>query len=474
MMANSARDPYWQAGVRREILDHPESREEIEDECAVCHMPMGRFQSRHEGKKGEVFTHIAAGGADRMSEISLDGVSCSLCHQIAPDKLGTPDSYVGGFVIDTEKRTGRSEYGPFKVEDGQNRIMRTSSGGYRPTESPHVRQSELCATCHTLITKALGPGGQVIGRLPEQMPYQEWYASSFRESQSCQNCHMPKVEEPTRVAVTLGPFREEMGRHEFTGANFFMLRMLNKFRGELDVSALPAEFEAAAVRTTKSLQNSAAKVSVTGVRMEGGRLQADVSVENLGGHKFPTGYPSRRTWLHVTVRDRENRLVFESGALAADGSIRGNDNDADAARFEPHYAEIASPDQVQIYEDIMVGADGVPTTGLLRAVRFVKDNRLLPKGFDKRAVDAEIAPQGAAMDDADFTGGRDTVRYRIDTGGAPGPFVVAAELWFQPVSYRWANNLRPYKAMETERFVRYYDAMAPSSGLLIGRASSGQ
>ena len=26
MMANSARDPYWQAGVRRESMDHPESK----------------------------------------------------------------------------------------------------------------------------------------------------------------------------------------------------------------------------------------------------------------------------------------------------------------------------------------------------------------------------------------------------------------------------------------------------------------
>src|SRR6266545_386317 len=117
--------------------------------------------------------------------------------------------------------------------------MRTSSGGYKPTEGEHVRQSELCATCHTLITKALGPGGQVIGQLPEQMPYQEWLASEFRDKQSCQSCHMPEVEEETRVAVTLGLPREKMGRHVFVGGNFFMLRVLNRFRNELGVMALP-------------------------------------------------------------------------------------------------------------------------------------------------------------------------------------------------------------------------------------------
>src|SRR5690348_10639977 len=45
MMANSARDPYWQAGVRRESIDHAESKSEIEDECSKCHMPMARYQS---------------------------------------------------------------------------------------------------------------------------------------------------------------------------------------------------------------------------------------------------------------------------------------------------------------------------------------------------------------------------------------------------------------------------------------------
>lgn len=475
MMANSARDPYWQAGVRRETIDHPESRAAIEDECSKCHMPMASTQSRLAGREGEVFAHLNFDSDDRVDKLAQDGVSCSLCHQIRPDNLGTRESFVGGFVIDTTRPLGeREEFGPFQVENGENRIMRTSSGGYRPTEGQHVRKSELCATCHTLITTALGPKGEKIGELPEQMPYQEWYNSAFRDKQSCQSCHMPVVEEPVRMTSALGKFREGVSRHVFVGGNFFMQRMLNRYRGDLGVWALPQELEAAALRTIDHLKSKTAQVSIDRVEVAGGRLQAEISVQNLGGHKFPTAYPSRRAWLHVTVRDRDNQVVFESGGLQTSGSITGNDNDGDPTRFEPHYTDVTQPDQVQIYEDIMVGADNVPTTGLLTAVRFIKDNRLLPVGFDKSAVGQDIAPQGGAVSDEDFVGGGDKTRYVISLGRAQGPFRVEAELWFQPISFRWAANLKGYTATEPQRFTRYYDAMSSGSAVMLVRATAAE
>ena len=55
MMANSARDPYWQAAVRRETLDHPQHSAAIQDECAACHMPMSQRITKAAGSAGEVF-----------------------------------------------------------------------------------------------------------------------------------------------------------------------------------------------------------------------------------------------------------------------------------------------------------------------------------------------------------------------------------------------------------------------------------
>src|SRR4029079_8373756 len=167
-----------------------------------------------------------------------------------------------------------------------------------------------------------------------------------------------------------------------------------------------------------------------------------------------------------------DRIVFESGALRPDGSIQGNDNDDDAARFEPHYAEVTSPDQVQIYESVMFGPDSAVTTGLLTAVRYVKDNRLLPHGFDKRSADKDVAVHGEAEADADFFGGGDQIRYSVALGDAQGPFQVTAELWYQAIAYRWAMNLKKYDAMEPQRFVGYYEETASGSGVMLAHASA--
>jgi len=136
-------------------------------------------------------------------------------------------------------------------------------------------------------------------------------------------------------------------------------------------------------RTIANLRESAA-LSIDSASESGSVVSFEVIAQNLSGHKLPTGYPSRRAWLHVTVRDRNGALLFESGAIGPAGQIIGNDNDFDGVQVEPHYTEITSADQVQIYESVMGDATGRPRTGLLNAVRFRKDNRLLPRGFERR------------------------------------------------------------------------------------------
>jgi|RhiMethySRZTD1v2_1073278.scaffolds.fasta_scaffold00329_35 hypothetical protein len=493
MMANSSRDPYWQASVRRETLDHPKHGAAIQDECAICHMPMARAAAHASGGRGEVFA-LAPGNLkgrvdSDLHRLAADGVSCTLCHQIGPDRLGTRDSFVGGFVVSSRAPDGLKMFGPYDVEAGLTRTMRSVTDA-TPSKAEHLRQSEVCATCHTLYTEAFGPSGEVVGSLPEQMPYLEWRHSAFgRErvapngeagpvapkpnsegGRSCQSCHMPDVEKAP-IASVLGEPRERLARHTFIGGNFFMLRMLNRFRASLGVTAPAQELDASARATLRQLESETAAIEIARASAADGRVDAEVVVRNLTGHKLPTGYPSRRVWIHLTVRDAGGGVVFESGAVDQAGRIAGNDNDADPARFEPHYDEVRSADQVQIYESIIAGRDGAVTTGLLTATQFVKDSRLLPRGFDKATAEADIAVHGEAARDTNFTDAGDRVRYSVPVKGT-GPFVVEAELRYQPISFRWADNLRRYDAAEPRRFVSYYDAMAASSSTVLGRVTT--
>ncbi|MDB4873899.1 MAG: hypothetical protein JWM41_345 [Gemmatimonadetes bacterium] len=475
MMANSSRDPYWQASVRREVLDHTTARAEIQDECSTCHMPMQRYAARAAGGQGLVFDRFPTKrGTDPLDSLAADGVSCTMCHQIQKDRLGDSASFNGGFVIDTTTPVARRPvFGPYVIDRGHTKVMHTSSS-FVPTQGDHIRQSELCATCHTLYTPTLDATGRRVGTLPEQMPFLEWRHSAYRTERSCQSCHMPLVVaagDSVPITVVQGQPRPDVRRHWFPGANFFVLGMLNRYRAELAVEAFPQELEAVTAQTREILAQAATVAVKPAQAAVAGHVVADVDVTNLTGHKLPTAFPSRRAWLHVVVRDRTGATVFESGALTPTGRIVGNDNDDDRMKYEPHYREITQPGQVQIYESIMHDPQGAVTTGLLSGIGYAKDNRILPRGFDKRTANSDVAVAGDAASDPAFVGGSHRIRYNIDVARAQGPFRIVAELWYQPIGFRWAQNLRLQPAPETNRFVAYFESMADASGTVLARDS---
>jgi hypothetical protein len=164
-------------------------------------------------------------------------------------------------------------------------------------------------------------------------------------------------------------------------------------------------------------------------------------------------------------------MVFESGAPQADGTIAGNDADEDASSFEPHYDVISGAEQVQIYQPIMGNTDSEVTYTLLRAGSYLKDNRLLPEGFDKENAEDHIRARGAAADDDDFIGGSDQVLYEVDVAGAEGPFGVTAELLYQSLSYRFAVDLRQDEGELVDLFGDLYDA-ADKTAVVVDSADT--
>lgn len=470
MMALSAKDPYWMAGVRREIADRPHLQAEIEDTCSVCHMPMFRTTAVANGGSGEIIRYLEGGFSDAELAMAEDGVSCTVCHQITADNFGDHSSFDGGYLIPASAPEETKIFGPFDVDAGLQRVMHSASANL-PGEGVHVQKSELCATCHTLFTPATNGDGEVIGDFPEQVPYLEWQASEYAGTHSCQDCHMPEIGSTAQISSVLGEQRENVSQHVFRGGNAFMLGLLDKYRDELNVTTPSHELQLAQQRTLDHLQSSSATVDVVSVEYSGYEAVIVVEVSNQAGHKLPTAYPSRRAWLNLQVTDISGSVIFESGALNPDGSITGNDNDADGATFEPHYEEIDSADQVQIYEPIVIDYANNVTTSLLSGASYAKDNRLLPRGFDKAGAGEAVAVHGAAIDDDDFAAGGDRIVYRIELDEGTDEINVKARLMFQTIGYRWANNLRDYDSFETNRFVRYYAENANVSAVVLAEDS---
>ena len=390
-------------------------------------MPIPRYEAKLQGHEGEIFAFLPfsqkANDKRPARGAGEDGVTCSVCHQIGKQKLGTKDSFSGGFVVDPpQSKDDHPEYGPYVIQNGQALVMQSSTGGFRPTFGDHMADSALCGTCHTLYTTARGAGGKAIGQLPEQMPYQEWLHSDYAGKQSCQSCHMPEVQGPAPIAAVLGVDRLGVRQHVFVGGNFFMQRMLNNYRNELSVTALPQELTSAADGSVSFLQSQAARTGIENVsvrfrparRRRGGAEPA----RQQAAHGLP--FPARRGctwWCAIATARRFSSRGAQCGWLG-----QGNDNDADPHRFEPHFRRIERSDEVQIYESIMGNAGREVTTGLLDAVGYLKDNRLLPAGFKKESAEHDIAGVGDAADDPDFTDAGDRVQYSVDLGNARGPF----------------------------------------------------
>jgi hypothetical protein len=471
MMANAARDPYWQASVQGEALRNPDLTVVIEDKCATCHMPMARYTLDVEGEAAQIYGSNGMLSANHeLHALAVDGVSCTVCHQIRENGLGSASSYSGGFIIDTELvAPDRIIFGPYTIGKRQADIMQSGSG-YRPEQGLHITQSELCASCHTLYTPTVNVSGEIVGEFPEQVPYFEWFYSDYRRTSSCQDCHMPEAKGGAKIANTSRVLRSPFLQHTFVGGNVYMLEVMKAFTEEVGMTASAEHLQATIDRALDQLQNRTATISLEDVRLVGPRLYADVVVENLAGHKFPTGFPARRAWIHFVVSDVEGQVVFESGAYKSDGSILDNANDTDPGEVEPHYLAIVQPDQVQIYETILQDTENRVTTTLIEAALYRKDNRLLPSGFEKDAPYEDIAVRGAAREDENFLGGGDRIEYIAYLGEARGPFNLTVELLYQSIGYRWAENLRQHEGPEIARFLHYYEAI-PNFPVIITSAS---
>ncbi|WP_020537025.1 hypothetical protein [Lewinella cohaerens] len=449
MMANSAKDPFWRAKVSHEVLLHPQYMEAIETKCTTCHAPLGHFAAFHQGAESYTIDEMV------NDSIALDGVSCLACHQQSEENLGNGHS--GELVFETE----RLAFGPF-ISPLSSPMLEASQ--YEPVYSPHISDAGVCAGCHTLITETIDLEGNFTGgTYVEQATYHEWLNSNYAvDNVSCQSCHMPTLQKGQfylAAGFETVP-RDKFSLHELAGANVNMLKLMKDNAAELQISATPQDFDAVITATENMLRFRTMEVALTDLDRTADTAFVALRLTNMAGHKFPSGYPSRRAFVSLVVRTAEGDTLFHSGEYDANYELTGHD-----ASYEPHYATIRSADQVQIYEQVLGDVNNQKTTVLLRAASALKDNRIPPKGFTQsHAVYDTTRISGEALFDTDFNvnelgegSGSDVVYYHIPTLGYLDELDITATVYYQSMPPKWMAEMFAESTPEIDLFVEMFN-----------------
>lgn len=465
MMANAVRDPFWRAKVSHEGLVNPGHKEALEDVCTRCHAPTGNKNAHYLGQPLYSIEEM------QNDPLAVDGVQCTVCHQITESTLG---SFSGTFEVGNQKQL----FGPYENPLTTPMI---NNIGYTPVHSPHINDSRTCASCHTLITNSVDNNGQPTGNeFVEQSIYQEWENSSYPANDvHCATCHVPRIDDVVKIS-NRPPWlegRTPFGMHHFQGANALITAMLKEHGEELAVTASDEQFDSTIIRNLRSLQLNSLSIELQETGRTDDTLFVDLQMLNLSGHKFPGGYPSRRFFVELLVKDENDQLIFHSGAMDEDFQIIEED-----LTYEPHYDIINSDDEVQIYEMVMGDINYEVTTVLERANFQLKDNRIPPNGFTTThyAYDT-VAIVGQATADANFNkinstegSGSDLLHFHIPTGGNQETLTVDVKIHYQSVSSKWLEHMFTYSSDEIDRFKGYYESADLTPVLVASDAITSQ
>jgi hypothetical protein len=449
MMANSARDPLWRAKVSHEITTNPAHSSELQDKCTSCHAPMGRYTKFFHG-----------GGHYAMDEIdgdslAFDGVSCAGCHTIGPDGLGA--MFSGNIPYDTTRKA----YGPFPLpETGPMQLYE----GYTPTFSLHMDEARMCSPCHTLYTNTADLSGNLTGAsFPEQATYHEYLNSSFpANSITCQKCHMPRIEDPIIIAngqTGLTP-RTPFNQHTFQGANYFMLGLMKENKNALGITVDDWKYDSTLAATSRSLKQQSVDLDIFLDSVTLDTAFFTVKLKNKAGHKFPSGYPSRRAVVQFVALNANNDTVFKSGIFGSDFRVNN-----ETVNYEPHYNIIKQNGKSQIYEMVMGDVNNNYTSTLERGAVMLKDNRIPPDGFTtSSSVYDTVAVVGVGAGDTDFNlensaegSGTDYVHYHVPVSGITGTLSAKAKLYYQSVAPKFLDEMFALSTAPINTFRDMYD-----------------
>ncbi len=451
MMANSARDPLFQAKVSHEITVNPGHAIELQKRCLDCHAPMGSFTALYHGATSYTLTDLF------NDTLGIEGVSCMSCHTIGTEGLGS--RFSGDIPYDTTKKI----YGPFTNPFAGPMQLYV---GMTPTYSPHMSNSGVCSPCHTLITNTADLSGNFTGgTFFEQSTHHEWLNSIFPSQEIfCQTCHMPQLEQPIIIANQILALtgRSPFNLHHFAGANSFMLNILKNNKSYLGIDVPDSNFDSTILYTNNNLTKNSISISLNQDSLNADTSYFSLTITNKAGHKFPSGYPSRRAVVQFVVVKSNGDTLFKSGIFGDTYEVTNI-----GAPYEKHHDIIKMQAQTQIYEMIIGDVNNNKTTVLERAANLLKDNRLVPTGFTTSHYAYDTAKiDNDALADADFNKnsagvqgtGKDIIHFHIPSNGYDGIVNVYAKIYYQSVPPGWLQEMFSYSTALIDTFKSMYQA----------------
>jgi len=501
LMGLAGRDPVFHAQLEAETDTYrPGIPAFTENFCYSCHGAMGERQINIDGKGPFRHDMVYALPGDKnamFGALARDGVSCTVCHHIAEEGLGTTGTFAGKFNLGPPDEL----YGPY---DDPKTYPMEQALGINPGVASQLTSSALCGSCHTVIIPKIPTGytgdpetDPTIEYEYEQTTFLEWRNSAYqdeiapinaRTARTCQDCHMPhtyrdqrlrfkiaNIEEPdypdtdNRAAdelIQLSP-RAPYGRHTLVGINVFVMEMFQQFRDTLGIAApddssdqmqTATDLLTAVESSVDLARTGTATLKVAAARIAGDALETIVRVTNHAGHKFPSGVGFRRAWLEFSIIDAGGQVLWASGRSNALGVITGPDGQPLSTEFartewQPHWQLITEQEQVQIYEERTLNDQHQLTTSFLARFHNVKDNRLLPTGWDNTAANTGfMQPEQVFEDPQYFNGsGSDEVTYRVPLAAIPGAARVRVVLRYQSIPPYYLRDRFETQGPETAR-----------------------
>lgn len=471
--------------------------------CQVCHH-IGPENGQWRTADGEVDWEIFYG--EKTSEYP----------EREGDKPGPPYPFTANFKSNLNQLYVPSE----GVEYTEEPML--LSGLAKSEQTEHIKKSEYCGGCHVVIVPKIPgdykeggsvpgkPGQQYTGNpfsdpnvelAYEQTTYFEFINSAYPgKNIECQTCHMPGLQPSGEEVVSVSPAwykpeypdvpKRNYKRHRLLGINLFVHEMFQQFYGILGLAdpmndelvpehtaanLLNAEQSIVQHATTGPFGDATAKIEILDSKISENKLNVSVKVTNNSGHKFPSGAGFRRGFIELQVLDKNNKVIWVSGRTNEFGVILGADNKPLPSEFtkkpgelQPHYQAISTQNQVQIYEVRTVEQKNRLTTKTLSLFDDVKDNRILPLGWQPMSVVdqseeryglelkllANITRPEAVNDDPNYKDpkltGSDNIRYAIPLSDIKG---AAAAIRV----YMRYQTIPPYYLVD-----RYADGYLPS------------